>query len=73
MQRFDDILNSREIVRYNPSMSQTKLFNYQAVAVGSLGSNYVLPFSITVTNNWTIGENALKAAVNKTLTDEEVR
>jgi hypothetical protein len=67
---WDTIFNASEIVTYRPAMQQTKTFTYTAVATSSITNTTVTqPYTIVVTNNWTVGKNNLKAAVAKTIAD----
>ena len=67
---WNNISNAGEIVSYRPAMQQTKTFTYTATAKSSLTNTTVTqPYTIVVTNNWTVGKNNLKAAVAKTISD----
>jgi hypothetical protein len=67
---WDNISDASEIVTYRPAMQQTKTFTYTATATSSLTNTTVTqPYTIVVTNNWTVGKNNLKAAVAKTIAD----
>jgi hypothetical protein len=64
---WNNISNAKEIVDYRPAMQQTKTFTYTATATSSITNTIVTqPFTIVVTNNWTVGKNNLKAAVAQT-------
>lgn len=67
---WNNISNASEIVDYHPAMQQTKTFTYTATATSNLTNTTVTqPYTIVVTNDWTVGKNNLKAAVAKTIAD----
>jgi hypothetical protein len=64
---WNDIINAKEIVSYQPALIQTKLYTYTVTATSSVTSMTAsLDYTITVTNNWTAGKNRLKAAIAQT-------
>lgn len=64
------ISGAREIVSYTPTMSQTKTFTYTAKATSSpSGIVETQSYTIVVTNNWTVGKNALQAAIAQTIAE----
>jgi len=64
---WNDIINAKEIVSYQPALIQTKLYTYTVTATSSATSMTAsLDYTITVTNNWTAGKNRLKAAIAQT-------
>lgn len=67
---WNSVSNAKEMIKYTPSMQQTKTFNYTATATSS-PSNLTTTqvFTIVVTNNWTIGKNLLQAAVAQTIAE----
>lgn len=67
---WNNISDASEIVQYHPAMQQTKTFTYTATAISSLTNTTVTqPYTIVVTNDWTVGKNNLKAAVAQTIAD----
>lgn len=64
------IANAREIVNYTPAMIQFKTFVYTATATSSpTNLTETKQYQITVTNNWTVGLNSLKAAIAQTIAE----
>jgi len=67
---WSQIANAREIVNYTPAMIQYKTFNYTATATSSpTNMTETKQYQITVTNNWTVGLNSLKAAIAQTIAE----
>jgi hypothetical protein len=65
---WSQIADAREIVNYTPAMIQYKTFNYTATATSSPSNmTETKQYQITVTNNWTVGLNSLKAAIAQTI------
>jgi hypothetical protein len=66
---WNSISNAKEIVDYHPAMQQTKTFTYTATATSNISLAVVTqPYTIVVTNNWTVGKNNLQAAIAQTRT-----
>jgi len=67
---WSQIANAREIVNYTPAMIQYKIFTYTATATSSPSNmTETKQYQITVTNNWTVGLNLLKAAIAQTIAE----
>jgi hypothetical protein len=66
---WNSINNAKEIVDYQPAMQQSKTFTYTATAKSSISLAIVTqPYTIVVTNDWTVGKNNLQAAIAQTKT-----
>jgi hypothetical protein len=64
---WNNIINAKEIVSYQPALIQTRTYTYTVTATSATtGMTASLDYIITVTNNWTAGKNRLKSAIAQT-------